>query len=201
MHIPAFSRYIFSVMTFVVFILSALTVTGCSDNAGTHVPTVQVTDISSILQTETPVTSESEISLPATIKETTSGPSMIMTKAYNGADIDLTVLSANMVYAQVFSMVMEPDEYIGLTVRMEGQFVFFHDEGSDKNYYACLIKDAAQCCAQGMEFEPSEEYSYPGDFPEDGELIRVLGIFDMYEENGNKYLTLRDAVLEPVTHE
>lgn len=47
----------------------------------------------------------------------------------------------------------------------------------------------------------TEEYSYPGDFPEDGEFIRVLGIFDMYEENGNKYLTLRDAVPEPVTHE
>ena len=42
------------------------------------------------------------------------------------------------------------------------------------------------------------ETTYPDDFPADGETVRVIGVFDAYEEEGNKYLTLRNAVLEPV---
>ncbi|MCR5328409.1 MAG: hypothetical protein K6E12_06150 [Saccharofermentans sp.] len=141
--------------------------------------------------------SDSETFFQVTEETTISETSAIMTNAANGADIDLTTMSANMVYAQVFSMVMEPDGYIGLTVRMEGQFVFYHDEEKDKNYFACIIRDAAACCAQGLEFEPSSDFTYPDDFPEDGETIRVLGVFDKYEEDGNTYLTLREAVIEP----
>jgi len=119
----------------------------------------------------------------------------------NEIDIDLTNMSANMVYSQVFCMVMEPEEYLGQTVKMEGTFVFYHDEAKDKNYYACIIRDAAQCCAQGIEFSPTGEYVYPGDFPEDGGMICVTGVFDFYEEDGNKYLTLRDADILPADPE
>ena len=92
-------------------------------------------------------------------------------------------------------MVMEPDEYLGATVKMDGAFVHFYDEENDKHYFACIIKDAMQCCAQGIEFDPGDKYVYPDDFPEDGGEICVEGVFDKYNEGGNNYLTLRNAVI------
>jgi len=41
-----------------------------------------------------------------------------------------------------------------------------------------------------------EDYSYPDDFPEEGEEICVTGVFSTYEENGNMYCTLMDAEFE-----
>ena len=44
-----------------------------------------------------------------------------------------------------------------------------------------IIQDATQCCAQGIEFVPLEDYTYPDDFPEIGENICVTGVFDTYK--------------------
>ena len=76
-----------------------------------------------------------------------------------------------------------------------------YDEEKDKHYFACIIRDATQCCAQGIEFEPTDDYVYPDDFPEEGGEVCVTGVFDKYSEDGNNYLTLRNAVLLPVVSE
>ena len=182
-------------------ILSLITIasfSGCSQNA-VNQPGIanQTTGAADVIASRAAEIETTETSETTTAPEESS-TSEVFAHPFNGADIDLTVLNANMVYSQVFCMVMEPDEYVGMIVRMEGQFVFYHDEQTDKNYYACIIKDATACCAQGLEFEPTDDFTYPDDFPADGETVRVIGVFDTYEEGGNKYLTLRDAVLEPV---
>ena len=110
-------------------------------------------------------------------------------------DIDLTQLSGNMVYSEVYYMMVTPENYIGKCIRMEGQFSVYHDEVTDKYYYACIIKDATACCASGIEFELSGDYKYPKDYPAEGAEIEVTGIFDTYEEDGNYYCVLRKAVL------
>ena len=114
----------------------------------------------------------------------------------DAADVDLTQLSSTMVYSEVYAMVYEPEQYIGKTVKMRG--IFATQEYNGERLYACIVKDATACCAQGLEFDPTEDFTYPDDFPADGETVRVIGVFDAYEEDGNRYLTLRDAVLEPV---
>lgn len=113
-----------------------------------------------------------------------------------GIDIDLTELSSTMVYSEVYNMITEPDTYLGKVIRMEGPFAFFHDETSDKYYYACIISDATACCSQGIEFEPVNAKVFPDDFPEQDTVVTVTGTFDTYEENGYVYCTLRDAVME-----
>ena len=40
-------------------------------------------------------------------------------------DIDLTALSGIMVYSEVNSMISFPDNYIGKTVKMQGQFTIY----------------------------------------------------------------------------
>lgn len=108
-------------------------------------------------------------------------------------DVDLTKLSSTMVYSEVYNMLNEPEQYIGKKVKMDGFFNYFHDQATDNYYYACIIKDAAACCSQGIEFVPTGQTKFPDDFPEVYDTISVVGTFDTYMEGENQYCTLRDA--------
>lgn len=111
-------------------------------------------------------------------------------------DVDLTALSSTMVYSEVYNIMTEPDSYIGKTIRMGGTYTVYYDETSDHYYFACIIQDATACCSQGMEFTLTDSYSYPEDYPDEGEKIVVTGIFDTYTEGEYKYCTLRNATLD-----
>ncbi len=128
---------------------------------------------------------------PSTEKTETSESSQTANK--DGIDIDLSVMSSTTVYAEVLGMVYEPDRYRGKTVKMKGSFAMFHDESTDKYYFACIIKDATACCSQGIEFDLKGDHKYPDDYPEEGTEITVVGTFDTYEEGNAMYLILREA--------
>lgn len=114
-------------------------------------------------------------------------------------DVDLTVLSGIMVYSEVNSMISFPDNYIGKTVKMRGQFTIYQatDENGafipDKRFFACMIADATACCAQGLEFALAGEPVYPDEYPELGAEITVVGTFEWYEEDGCRYYRLGNA--------
>ncbi len=111
------------------------------------------------------------------------------------ADIDLTEMSSTMVYSTVYNMMVLPEDYLGKVVKMTGTFTVYRDSETEIYYYGCIIQDATACCAQGIEFEPETELSYPGDFPEVGSDVTVIGTFDTYEEGEYLYCTLRNAVM------
>lgn len=110
-----------------------------------------------------------------------------------GIDIDLTVLSSTMVYSEVYNMMTAPADYLGKTIKMSGFFSVQHNSTTDQYYFACIIKDAASCCAQGIEFSLAGDSVYPEDYPAQGSMIDVVGVFDTYVENSYVYCTLRDA--------
>ncbi len=110
-------------------------------------------------------------------------------------DVDLTVMSSTMVFAEVSSMIQEPDPFIGKSIKMAGQFAIYEDVSTGNVYCACIVQDATACCQNGIEFVLEGEPEYPFGYPEIGEEITVTGIFDTYEENGFYYITLRDAHL------
>lgn len=110
-----------------------------------------------------------------------------------GIDIDLTTLSATMVYSQVYNMMITPEDYVGKMVKMEGTMASYYDEAADRRYFACVIQDATACCAQGIEFELAGDMKYPDDYPSDGETICVEGVFETYKEGELTYVTLRKA--------
>ena len=119
----------------------------------------------------------------------------------NKIDVDLNNLNANVVYAQVFQMMTEPDKFIGKRIRMSGQFnVYAAQEGNPSGvteYYAIIIADAQACCQQGIEFIwPG--HTYPDGFPEVKSNASVTGIFEVYEENGKKYCRLVADTVEPL---
>ena len=112
-------------------------------------------------------------------------------------DLDLSVLSGTVVYAQVYNMMYEPDPYLGKIIRMAGYYNCFNDTEHGIVYHACIIPDATACCAQGIEFVRSGDYSWPEDYPEAGTGIVVTGRLEIYEEDGRQYLHLVDSEMEP----
>ena len=120
----------------------------------------------------------------------------------DGAEVDLTVLSSTMVYAEVYNMLYNDYEsYLGKTVRARGEFSIYQlvVDGvlqPDPVAYACIIADATACCAEGVEFALEGDYTYPDDYPEPGAEITVVGEFQAYEENGMTGYHLINARLE-----
>ncbi len=110
--------------------------------------------------------------------------------------LDLTTLSASMVYGQVYDMVYNPDNYKGRMVRVKGPFAYYQDPATNKEYFAVLITDAMACCSQGIEFVLDGEHTYPDDYPAVDEETTVTGIFNFYKENGNSYCQLLNAKIE-----
>ncbi len=96
----------------------------------------------------------------------------------DGIDVDLTSLSSTMVYSEVYNMVFYPENYVGKTVKMKGSYAIFYDEDMEKYYHTCIISDATACCAQGIEFELTDDYAFPDDYPEEDDVVCVTGTFD-----------------------
>ncbi|MBR6050392.1 MAG: hypothetical protein IKP68_04205 [Clostridia bacterium] len=109
-------------------------------------------------------------------------------------DVDLTKLSSTMVYAEVYNMMVSPDDYIGKSVRMKGAFAY--GEGDGRYYFACIISDATACCSQGIEFVLKDGRKFPSEYPQAGTEITVVGVFDTYYEGTYRYCQLIDAVME-----
>lgn len=111
-------------------------------------------------------------------------------------DIDLTTLSSTMVYSEVYNMMVAPEDYVGKTVRMRGQFACYEDPETKEQYFGCIISDATACCSQGLEFVLAGEHTYPQDYPALDTEVTVTGTFESYNEDGFLYCRLVNAVFE-----
>jgi len=104
--------------------------------------------------------------------------------------IDLTKLSGTLVYAEVYNITNTPENYIGKTIKIRGSYSVSYYDLTKQYYHAVVIQDAAACCASGLEFQWAGEHAYPDDYPEDGALIEVTGVFGSYKELGQTYYSL-----------
>ena len=111
-------------------------------------------------------------------------------------DLDLTNISGTVVYSQVYDMMVEPENYMGLRIKMKGSFSYYRDPDTKQEYFAAVIADATACCAQGIEFVWEGEHSYPWDYPPLDTEITVTGTFGTYFEGDYMYIQLADAQVE-----
>ena len=144
---------------------------------------------------EEPAQETPEVVSVTSVEEETEAP-LESTPEDSDVDIDLTKLSKTMVYSEVYNIMLKPEDYVGKTMRMGGEYYIFTDEVTGNRYFYCVIQDATACCAQGIEFILTDDYKYPDDYPEEGTYLTVSGRFDTYMEGEYLYCTLRDAVLE-----
>lgn len=98
------------------------------------------------LPAETPLPTREPTPLP------TAEPTPQPLSETETGELDLTDMSGTMLYTMIYNMMMQPDDYLGRTIRVKGQFSAYVDEKSGKSYYACYIADAAVAARRGWNF-------------------------------------------------
>lgn len=98
-------------------------------------------------------------------------------------EMDLTEANAQVAFAAIADMCMNPERYEGARVTLVGRLMHAPNDASRK---AVIVSDSAGCCRQGLEFV--------SDFDaEENAEIRVTGTLTIYEEDGKQYMELRDT--------
>ena len=111
-------------------------------------------------------------------------------------DLDLTKMSATMIYSTIFDMLIMPEDYVEKNIKVKGWFETYTDPYSGELYYAVIVPDATACCQQGLEFVWQGEHNYPKDFPNPGDDITVTGIYKLTENDGITYNYLEASAVE-----
>lgn len=114
-------------------------------------------------------------------------------------DVDLTTLSSTMVYAEVFNMMMSPDDYIGKIIRMTGTFTARQDPQTALVSCGVIVQDATACCAQGFDIIMPENAVYPQDYPPSESEVTVVGELQVDPavwEYGIVFLRLENVTFE-----
>ena len=96
------------------------------------------------------------------------------------ADIDFTTFNGEEFddhFADI--MFINPDDYLGKTIRLIGPYTgnFFEDSG--RYYHFVLIDDVTGCCLRYVELELPENIT-PDKFPANFSIIDVSGVFGSY---------------------
>ncbi len=101
-------------------------------------------------------------------------------------DIDLTTMSGTMVYSQVYDIMINPLDYLGQTLKLEGEFHWEYFEPTEQTYYFVIIKDATGCCPQGLEFVNNSDV----EFPVSGTVIEMVGVLEQYQDGNNSFFRI-----------
>ena len=90
-------------------------------------------------------------------------------------DYDLSEMNSNMVYSQVFNMMIEPEIYDDKVIKMRGNFAVYPNSptANGGTSYAVIISDALACCQQGIEFK----WDFGDKLPKEGDIITVTGVY------------------------
>ena len=185
------------------------TVLTSGDNDMTEAPvtteeTSSVSSESEITEKTTAASSESEITEETAEKETEADDDTADSTATEESesaacaepDLDLTGFDSNMVYATVYDMMFNGDNYLGQIIKARGSFGYYKAEETGKEYFAILISDASACCSQGIEFVLDGDHTYPDDYPALGSDLTVTGEFDYYTEGRGIYIQLLHADIQ-----
>lgn len=163
-----------------IFIVVALTCTGCGEKSST-LPEKEESSLN-VEKTQNTETNKAEIEAEVPAQNEDSLADL---------DVDLTVLSSTMVYAEVYNMMLNPDEYVGKKIKIKGLYYAEYLEDTQKYYHYVIISDATACCQSGIEFIWGDNsHIYPDEYPENDTEIEICGVFNSYEEQGQKYYYL-----------
>lgn len=148
---------------------------------------------------ELPIQEAEAVSIPSTkeLIEEHKKKSSNKNEDNSKIDLDLTKMSATMIYTTVFDMLIMPEEYQNKNIKVSGFFYVFVNELTDEKYFAVIIPDATQCCQQGLEFIWMGDHNYPHDYPEIGQEIEITGRYQITEnEEGVTYTYLKVSDLK-----
>lgn len=80
---------------------------------------------------------------------------------------------------------INPEEYVGKTIRYEGMYIFY--EGEDYTYHY-VIRYGPGCC--GTDADCGFEVVWDGEWPQYDDWVEITGVLEEYEEDDCKYLRI-----------
>ncbi|MCR4790375.1 MAG: hypothetical protein K5839_04790 [Treponemataceae bacterium] len=98
-------------------------------------------------------------------------------------DLDFAGMNYNMAAARLFNVLIESDNYLGQSVRFQGQYFVSYRSDYAKPLHACIMFDAAACCQIGFDFMVPDDVKLPLERTE----IEIEGIFSHTLINGMDY--------------
>ena len=104
--------------------------------------------------------------------------------------VDFTRLSGIMRTATFHVIMMNPDDYIGKTIRVNGSYLYMFDDATGLYYHFVMGGGGDNCCGMGFEIRLSGDFVFPDDYPDINAMIDVTGVLNEYEELGRLYLYL-----------
>lgn len=110
--------------------------------------------------------------------------------------VDLRNLNGNIIYAEIYNMMMYPDEYLGKTIKVKGQYYGEENPDDKKYYHFVFISDAQACCQQGLEFICDGALKVPDDYPNLEQGIEISGVWSKYKDGENTFYRLKSATVE-----
>ena len=176
--------------------MAAIMLTGCGSGASASTRIKKENKVESVIEEQMAEADGSEGEALNPTPESVEERKKAEAVSADGIDYDLLDMDADMVYATVYQMMLEPSDYIGKKVRIRGSYYVAQSEETKKNYFYCIISDALGCCQNGMEFVWDDgSHVYPDEYPEEMSEITITGIFDVYTEEGSdtQYIRLKDA--------
>ena len=178
-----------------LMIIAAVLICGCSGRKE------QQTAVSYEVPSNTPETEEltpvedmlvSEEEAQELIQQTPEAEETGKPRTPDEPDLNLAFMSSTVIYSEIYNMMMEPEDYAGKTIRVQG--LFSTGDGKDGELiFGVIVPDATACCVQGIEIRREGDYVWPDDYPENGEPIVVQGVLSYEKEEYTTWLALENA--------
>ena len=113
-------------------------------------------------------------------------------------EIDLTMMSPTMLFAEVVNMTRTPKKYDGATVTLRGGLMILAvDLETGVGSYSCYVEDATKCCQRGIGFTIDRPLEDTSILVEGNEVI-IRGTFEIYEAGGLNFVRIADCDIWPV---
>ena len=100
-----------------------------------------------------------------------------------GPMIDTTRMSSTMAYAELYNVLVNPGQYVGRGIRVEGTYYTAMTSDGGERVHMLLVYDSAACCELGVEFQLPQGMAYP----QPGDTVQVEGTFRTMLYNGNPF--------------
>ena len=112
-------------------------------------------------------------------------------------EIDLTMMSPTMLFAEVVNMTRTPKKYDGAMVTLRGGLMILAvDLETGVGSYSCYVEDATKCCQRGIGFTIDRPLEDTSSLVEGSEVI-IKGTFEIYEMGGRNFVRIADCEIWP----
>lgn len=102
--------------------------------------------------------------------------------------LQVVEISEKMFIAQCNDVYLNPDDYQGKLIQIEGIYMSYTDSDSG-NAYHYVMRYGPGCC--GNDGTAGFEFIYDGEMPKQEDWIEVIGTVEKVKENDTEYIVLR----------